>query len=712
MRSSKAALAEKLEGLRSEYKRSLIDLSAQLAKFLMLLRAGELSEKHVKLLGDEAHQLAGSAGTYGLHAVGKSARQVEKAAKGEKSSTRNQAIISHLEMLISDITDLDEEASHANAVEPNPFQDIPEQPASSVAAKVLIAEDNSITQDLLKLVLVRNGHQVTIVSNGEEALKALQEDAYDVALLDFHMPKMDGLDVVDAFDNGGVSHPRPKFIAITADIEGLLSHEKNCENFDEVVPKPVDLNQICSVIEDNNHKAKQSQDELSNALSPVDRLAMEMRADDELTPLFKLGYSYLRWPRDINPNHLSARTLQAVIRNGKFDAILIEDCQNPDVISTVWNIKHLHLLPVIDCTGRLSDRADCKWSSLERDDITTIRDTIESFSNRRSYIHDDLLFTDEITEKILGRIYVGDTALAPFYDARSKSLVSYNSILSPQIIELKVNELIEKGFLKTKFFDRVHSCGSCHSSLFNVREECPQCRSSDLQEESYIHHFSCAYQGPESDFRTGDDLICPKCRKELRHFGHDYDRPGIMTKCNSCGHATSEPMVGFLCLSCGTQSDGDTIETRDIFSYELTEHAISFLEGGKAYLGFSQQTLRFSELPFDLIISLNEEARTYNQTQTPFALLEFKYANERAIQRDRGARDFNVARSLFLENLRNILGDSAKVVEGRVYDFALITEKHANDARENAQAICDQAAKDLKIDLGVTASVFGPEDLY
>jgi hypothetical protein len=274
-----------------------------------------------------------------------------------------------------------------------------------------------------------------------------------------------------------------------------------------------------------------------------------------------------------------------------------------------------------------------------------------------------------------------------------------------------VRPLTEKRFLKPIFFDRVHSCGNCRSSLFNVREECPKCRSSNIAEESYLHHFRCAYQGPESDFRSKDDLVCPKCRSELRHFGHDYDRPGIMVKCNSCGHATSEPMVGFVCVSCGAHSDGDAIETRDIFSYELTEQAIGYLEGGKAFLGFSENSLRFSELPLDLIIALNEEAKKYNESRIPFALLEFAYLNERAIQQEGGARQFINVRKLFLENLRPLIGENAKVVQGRGYDYALLRGESPEEGRRRADLLCQQAVKDLKQDPGVTAAVFGPEDL-
>ena len=66
------------------------------------------------------------------------------------------------------------------------------------------------------------------------------------------------------------------------------------------------------------------------------------------------------------------------------------------------------------------------------------------------------------------------------------------------------------------------------------------------------------------------DSSLPKCHHELTHFGFDYDRPGTMVMCGRCGHAASEPSVGFVCLDCGAHTDSDVAATRDVFSYQLT----------------------------------------------------------------------------------------------------------------------------------------------
>ena len=62
--------------------------------------------------------------------------------------------------------------------------------------KILIAEDDRELRQLFAHVLTKNGYTVLGVSNGEEALAALEQSYYDLIISDIMMPKMDGWEVV------------------------------------------------------------------------------------------------------------------------------------------------------------------------------------------------------------------------------------------------------------------------------------------------------------------------------------------------------------------------------------------------------------------------------------------------------------------------------------------------------------------------------------
>ncbi len=59
--------------------------------------------------------------------------------------------------------------------------------------EVMIAEDNSVNQQLARRLLEKRGHRVTVVSNGREAVDLLDHSAFDLVLMDVQMPLLDGI---------------------------------------------------------------------------------------------------------------------------------------------------------------------------------------------------------------------------------------------------------------------------------------------------------------------------------------------------------------------------------------------------------------------------------------------------------------------------------------------------------------------------------------
>ena len=130
--------------------------------------------------------------------------------------------------------------------------------------RVLVAEDSPTTHEILKLLLTQRGHHVDIATDGEQALEAMRQNHYDVALLDFHLPKMDGLRVATIAKRELQGRDLPRLIAITADLPGLLAHTGDCENFDLVIPKPLDIYRIGQLLEEQAELRDQQQIEFSN----------------------------------------------------------------------------------------------------------------------------------------------------------------------------------------------------------------------------------------------------------------------------------------------------------------------------------------------------------------------------------------------------------------------------------------------------------------
>jgi CheY-like chemotaxis protein len=115
--------------------------------------------------------------------------------------------------------------------------------------RVLLAEDNAVNQLVVVRLLEKHGHSVSVVKDGNDALKALARNAFDVVLMDVHMPEMDGFQATAAIRRGEADGSRRMpIIALTAN--AMNGDRERClENgFDDYVPKPVDTRELFAAI--------------------------------------------------------------------------------------------------------------------------------------------------------------------------------------------------------------------------------------------------------------------------------------------------------------------------------------------------------------------------------------------------------------------------------------------------------------------------------
>lgn len=553
------------------------------------------------------------------------------------------------------------------------------------ARRVLLVEDSSVTKDLVELVLTQAGHRVTSVGDGASALAALQRESFDVVLTDFHLPDITGLEVVQRFVAGLGNRPRPVFVAITGDTRGLLADRENCEVFDRVVPKPLDIDLVCDLVAEPA-PARQSR---SNAAAPAPRSTAD-----------GLGLALMEWPP--GPGPAPAPGLTGI------DAILVRDARN---LAGLWQTRGANLMPILDESGGLGDTADVDMTAVAFQDIDRARQLVDLFHDRKSELHPDLLRSDDPADRLLARMHVAGGTLTARRSHRHDGLIAWNTLCDPDDIPALLARLVSDDLVQTTFFERVHACPSCRSARTIVREECPSCHSAHLTEESYLHHFRCATQGPESDFAVGDELICPKCRRHLLHFGRDYDRPGVATRCEACRATTTEPQIAFVCTRCGTRTPGEAMPTHDVHSARLTEAGQAYLRSGATFLGPARRTLRFGDFPLELVIALNQAAASYNVSQVPFTLASISYEGLDDVRGAHGARHARDSRRLWLESLQQALGDRAIVARGDASDFALLPDVDTNDARPLFDAAQDRADKATRDDIGASTRLFGPEDI-
>jgi PAS domain S-box-containing protein len=117
--------------------------------------------------------------------------------------------------------------------------------------RILLAEDSLVNQKLAMALLEAQGHKITLVGNGREALATLVAQPFDLVLMDVQMPEMDGLEATAAIRTrektaGGGHVP---IVAMTA--HALKGDRELClaAGMDEYIAKPIRAHELFDVIE-------------------------------------------------------------------------------------------------------------------------------------------------------------------------------------------------------------------------------------------------------------------------------------------------------------------------------------------------------------------------------------------------------------------------------------------------------------------------------
>ena len=137
-------------------------------------------------------------------------------------------------------------AAMAGAVVPNAAQNAHAVPAplsppvSASSARVLLAEDNQVNQEIALAMLEETGYQVTVVENGRQVLAALSCEVFDAVLMDCQMPEMDGFEATRVLrrQEAETGSRRTPVIALTAN--AMSGDSERCfeAGMDEYVAKP------------------------------------------------------------------------------------------------------------------------------------------------------------------------------------------------------------------------------------------------------------------------------------------------------------------------------------------------------------------------------------------------------------------------------------------------------------------------------------------
>lgn len=113
--------------------------------------------------------------------------------------------------------------------------------------KILIADDDLLNHQFMSVVLTKLGYRPKFVNNGNEALKALDEENYSIIFMGIQMPELDGMETTKIIRSN--NKYQPIIVAITANAIGINKEAYLSAGIDEYITKPIDIAVLQRILE-------------------------------------------------------------------------------------------------------------------------------------------------------------------------------------------------------------------------------------------------------------------------------------------------------------------------------------------------------------------------------------------------------------------------------------------------------------------------------
>ena len=113
-------------------------------------------------------------------------------------------------------------------------------------AKVLLVDDEKDFLDIMAERMGARGMDISTTTSAENALEMIQTESYDVVIMDFLMPEMDGFRALKLFKE---TRPDVQIILLTANVPEEKCIEAIKLGAMDVIEKPADLNLLTQKIE-------------------------------------------------------------------------------------------------------------------------------------------------------------------------------------------------------------------------------------------------------------------------------------------------------------------------------------------------------------------------------------------------------------------------------------------------------------------------------
>jgi len=188
--------------------------------------------------------------------------------------------------------------------------------------QILVAEDNAVNQRVILGILERAGHRVKVVGDGEQALYVLENERFDVVIMDLNMPELGGLDAARAYRFMDPEAAHVPIIMLSADVTAEARKECEEAGIDAFLSKPVEARRLLDTIASLIAKRASDREAVADSAGEAEAMVVNPAA---LTELELIGSGSTFMPELVNgfiqDGEALLRQMEAAIAAKQYDAL-------------------------------------------------------------------------------------------------------------------------------------------------------------------------------------------------------------------------------------------------------------------------------------------------------------------------------------------------------------------------------------------------------
>jgi DNA-binding response OmpR family regulator len=184
---------------------------------------------------------------------------------------------------------------------------------------VLVAEDDEGLRSVLERGLRENGYSVDVTGDGEKALQYLDTYEYEVAIVDWRMPKVSGLEVVQRLRRRGSGLPVLMLTARDATRDRVIGLDQGADDY---LVKPFDFSELLARVRALQRRGEAMQSlEIKVADLALDTVTRAVRSGSSQPRLTAIELALLEVLMQRSPAVVSRRSIALAVWNDEADAL-------------------------------------------------------------------------------------------------------------------------------------------------------------------------------------------------------------------------------------------------------------------------------------------------------------------------------------------------------------------------------------------------------